>query len=295
MARIICCGEGMLELSRRGEQWDLGYGGDTLNTAIHLKRLGHDVAYLTALGSDPFSEKLREDWEREGLDTSLVLTHPTRNAGLYTITTDQAGERNFAYWRENSAARDTFDLADMEVRRKAIEGCDLFYFSLISAAILPDNGRIALILLANTVRDEGGLVAFDGNYRPLLWQNVETARSIRDAGVRSADIGLPTLDDERALSGAPDADTVAAHWNGLGCKETIVKLGAQGCRLPDGTVIKPREALAPVDTSGAGDAFNAGYLDARLRGLDPSAAAQAGHALAGWTIMRPGAIPPQDS
>jgi 2-dehydro-3-deoxygluconokinase len=295
VARIICCGEGMLELSRRGEQWDLGYGGDTLNTAIHLKRLGHDVAYLTALGSDPFSEKLREDWEREGLDTSLVLTHPTRNAGLYTITTDQAGERNFAYWRENSAARDTFDLADMEVRRKAIEGCDLFYFSLISAAILPDNGRIALILLANTVRDEGGLVAFDGNYRPLLWQNVETARSIRDAGVRSADIGLPTLDDERALSGAPDADTVAAHWNGLGCKETIVKLGAQGCRLPDGTVIKPREALAPVDTSGAGDAFNAGYLDARLRGLDPSAAAQAGHALAGWTIMRPGAIPPQDS
>lgn len=293
MARIVCCGEGMLELSHRGE-WKLGYGGDTLNTAIHLARLGHDVAFLTALGNDPFSAELRKRWEGEGLDTSLIQTHPTRNVGLYAITTGDDGERSFTYWRDVSAARELFELADNEVRQRAIAGCDLFYFSLISAAILPRNGQIGLLLLATMVREEGGLVAFDGNYRPQLWENAATAIGIHDAALRAANIGLPTLDDECELAGDQDAAAVAAHWQDLGCEETVVKLGAAGCRLPDGTVVTPLQALEPVDTSGAGDAFNAGYLDARLRGLGPADAAAAGHALAGWTIMRPGAIPPPD-
>lgn len=283
----------MLELSHDGE-WKLGYGGDTLNTAIHLARLGHDVAYLTALGNDPFSAELRKRWEGEGLDTSLIQTHPSRNVGLYAITTDDGGERSFTYWRDVSAARELFDLADNEVRQRAIAGCDLFYFSLISAAILPRNGQIGLLMLATMVRDEGGRVAFDGNYRPQLWENSATANGIHDAAIRAADIGLPSLDDECELTGDRDAAAVAVHWQGLGCAETVVKLGAQGCRLPDGTVVLPLQELEPVDTSGAGDAFNAGYLDARLRGLGPAEAAATGHALAGWTIMRPGAIPPPD-
>jgi 2-dehydro-3-deoxygluconokinase len=295
MARIVCCGEGMLELSRRGEDWKLGYGGDTLNTAIHLARLGHDVAYFTALGTDPLSAKLRADWEAEGLDTSLILTHPSRNAGLYAITTDDAGERSFAYWRETAAVRELFDLADTVTRRRVITGCDLFYHSLITTAVLNDNGRVALLLLAGLIRNQGGRVAFDGNYRPRLWENLEVTRAMHDGAIRAADIGLPTLEDECALTGAADADVVAEAWQRLGCKETVVKLGADGCRLPDGKVVPPPNKLEPVDTSGAGDAFNAGYLDARLRGATPEEAALKGHKVAGWTVMRPGAIPARDS
>ena len=92
----------MLELSRPngsegGDDWQLGYGGDTLNTAIHLARAGHDVAYLTALGRDPLSADLKVKWAPEGLDTSLVLTHPTRSTGLYAISTDASGARSFTY------------------------------------------------------------------------------------------------------------------------------------------------------------------------------------------------------
>lgn len=295
MARIVCCGEGMLELSRRGADWRLGYGGDTLNTAIHLARLGHDVTYLTALGSDPFSDQLRAQWQAEGLDTSLVLTHPSRQPGLYAISIDARGERSFAYWRDTSAARELFALADTELLRRVVENCDLFYYSLISAAILPDSGRVTLLLLANMVRDAGGRVAFDGNYRPRLWQTPEVARLVRDGALRVADIGLPTLDDETLLSGERDGEAVASHWQGLGCQETIVKLGAAGCRLPDGTLLRPGEVISPVDTSGAGDAFNAGYLSSRLKDEDVAAAAREGHRLAAWTIMRPGAIPPRDA
>lgn len=295
MARIVCIGEGMLELSRRAPDWKLGYGGDTLNTALHLARAGHDVAYLTALGADPFSAELKERWRAEGIDTGMVLTHPTRQAGLYAITTDETGERSFTYWRDTSAAREMFALETTQDALYEAESADLLYFSLISLAILPPAGRQTLLDLCLCVRANGGRIAFDGNYRPRLWADRDEALTTRDAAIALADIGLPTLEDETAISREPDAEAVARHWAGLGCSETVVKLGAQGCRLPDGKRCAPESTLQPVDTSGAGDAFNAGYLDARLSGASLADAARAGHALAGWTIMRPGAIPPRES
>jgi len=74
----------------------------------------------------------------------------------------------------------------------------------------------------------------------------------------------------------------------------VVKLGAGGCLLPDGAILPPPRVLTPIDTSGAGDAFNGGYLSARLNGMSVADAASAGHDLAGWCVMRPGAIPAAD-
>lgn len=298
MAIIACCGEGMLELVRPGTErhgdWRLGYGGDTLNTGIHLARAGHDVGYLTALGEDIFSRQLRDQWGKEGLDCSLALTHPVRHAGLYAVTTDDKGERSFTYWRDSSAAREMFALPTMAAAAARCARCDLFLFSLITLAILPGEGRASLLDLARTVRARGGHVAFDGNYRARLWAGGAEAAKWRDEAIAVADIGLPTLDDERAL-GLGDAAAVAGHWRALGCNETIVKLGAAGCLLPDGSFLAPPATLRPVDTSGAGDAFNGGYLAARLTGADIRSAALAGHERAGWCIMRRGAIPPLDA
>jgi 2-dehydro-3-deoxygluconokinase len=289
----------MLELvrpraSNEGAGWQLGYGGDTLNTAIHLARAGQDVAYLTAIGSDPLSSELKTQWAAEGLDTALVLDHPTRNTGLYAISTDEKGERSFSYWRDNSAAREMFALPAMEAALAVAERAELLAFSLISLAILPAEARERLFDLCRQIRSNGGRIAFDGNYRPRLWPSAADARAARDAAIACADIGLPTFEDENMLSGEVSADAVHDHWASLGCSETIVKLGAAGARLPDGTVIAPPALLQPVDTSGAGDAFNGGYLAARLDGANLSEAVMAGHRLAGWCVMRPGAIPPRD-
>jgi 2-dehydro-3-deoxygluconokinase len=289
--RIVLIGEGMLELTREGEGWQLGYGGDTLNTAIHLARAGHDVAYLTALGGDSLSADLKAKWAAEGLDTALVLEHPARTTGLYAIATDPAGERSFAYWRDTSAAREMFALPGSEAALAAAARAELLAFSLITLAILPSEDRAKLLAAAREVRGRGGMVAFDGNYRARLWTSAEDARAARDAGIACATIGLPTLEDEQLLGQSGDEIAVAAHWSALGCTETVVKLGPRGCLLADGTLVAPPVQLRPLDTSGAGDAFNAGYLDARLNGDDFANAAAVGHALAAWTIMRPGAIP----
>jgi 2-dehydro-3-deoxygluconokinase len=292
--RVVLVGEAMLELSQDGESWQLAYGGDTLNTAIHLARAGVDTAFLTALGTDPFSADLKRRWAAEGLDTSLVLADPLRNPGLYAITCDAAGERSFTYWRNDSAARQVFACEGIDDALASAAQADLLAFSLVSLAVLPPDSRDALLALARKVRERGGQVAFDGNYRPRLWPDAATARTSRDAAIALATIGLPTLEDEVLLGSANDPAAVAAHWQSLGCAETVVKLGADGCRLPDGRIIAPESMLAPVDTSGAGDAFNAGYLAARLPGAALEQAARGGHALAGWTIMRRGAIPARE-
>ena len=293
--RITFVGEGMVELRQAaGEDYRLGYGGDTLNTAIHMARMDCKVAYASALGSDAFSADLRAQWAAEGLDCSALLTDPARSTGLYAISLDAAGERSFSYWRSDSAARQFFALPQTAAALETIRRSDLLAFSLISLAILPDSGKEALLALAAQVCEAGGKVAFDANYRARLWQDPGTAARWRDRAIALATTGLPTLDDEREIGGAATAAEVAAHWQGLGCAETIVKLGAEGCRLPDGSVVEPPARLQPVDTSGAGDAFNAGYLAARMAGMDIQTAAVRGHELAAWTIMRSGAIPLRD-
>lgn len=292
--RVVIIGEGMLELSPAGEAWRLGHGGDTLNTAIHLARLGIETAYFTALGADPFSDDLRAAWAAEGLDTSLILTDPTRRPGLYAIATDPAGERSFTYWRGESAARGLFDLPGAEAAADAARQADLLCFSLISLAILPASARKRLLGLARSVRARCGRVAFDGNYRPALWPDAATAIGVRDAAIACCDIGLPTLADEALLSQTKTAEAVAAHWTGLGAPEVVVKLGPEGCLIGGGGIIAPAPVAAPVDTSGAGDAFNAGYLAARIGGGEIAEACLAGHRLAAWTIMRRGAIPARD-
>lgn len=286
MSRIVVIGEAMVEeLVGTGDRRS-GYGGDTLNTAIHLARLGHDVAFVTAVGSDAESQALKMAWAGEGIDTSHVMAHPDRTVGRYYIAVDTKGERTFTYDRDRSAARDMFALPAMDHALKCAETADLVIYSLITLAILPPAARERLFRLK--VR-----LAFDGNYRPRLWASAQEAAAVRDIAIGLAAIGLPTLEDEASILGKDTTpDAIASHWGSLGCEEVVVKLGASGARLPGGVISAPQSVLEPIDTSGAGDAFNAGFISHRLRGASLTKAAEEGHRIAGWTIMRPGAIPP---
>ena len=294
-ATITVIGEAMLELSRgQGDSWNLRYGGDVINTAVHLARSGDTVRLASALGADAMSADLRAQWEAEGVDTGLVLAAADRLPGLYAIETDATGERTFHYWRSEAAARRMFALPDSEAMGEAAAQSDLLYFSLITLAILPDEGREALLALCAAVKARGGKVAFDGNYRARLWPDATTACHWRDRAIALADIGLPTLADEVEMGEVDDARDAAARWGAGEGREIIVKLGGEGCLVGDQLVAPPRR-IDVVDSSGAGDAFNAGYLHARLAGAAPVEAALAGHRLAGWNIGRRGAIPARDA
>lgn len=290
---IFVFGEAMLEYHGHGGE-GLRYGGDTLNTAIHLARDGHDVAYVTALGSDAISDALIAAWQAEGIDTRFVLRHPTRHPGIYAIHVDEVGERSFLYWRDQSAARAMFELPQMAEALVAAERASLLYFSLISLAILPPEGRARLLELADVVRSAGGEVAYDSNFRRNLWPSIAVARDTSWQAVRLATIGLPTNIDEQQLQELDlTVDQMGAQWLAHGCADVVIKAGEHGCYhfCPDTREHFSAERAEVVDSSGAGDAFNAGFLSAFMKGLGLKDAIQSGQQLARWVIGRRGALP----
>lgn len=289
--KVVCFGEGMIELARGADgQARVGSGGDTLNTAVYLARLGVPVSFLTALGGDPWSEDLRKAWGAEGVALDLALTHPGRAPGLYAIATDAAGERSFTYWRDQSAARALFDCPGVEDALALAARCDLLLLSGITLALFDDAGRARIGALLRAVRANGGRVAFDPNHRARLWPDVGRYRAAVTAIRPYVSIALPSFDDERAVWGDAAPDATFERWSAGGV-ETIVKNGSEGALTAAGWV--PAPVRVALDTTGAGDSFNAGYLSARLAGHGVEEAARRGARLAAEVVRHPGAIIPR--
>ena len=296
MSRIVIFGECMVELVNRGpDTLSKGYAGDTYNTAVYLKRCARDisVSYLTAIGADFLSDELLFKMGDEEINTDQVYRSEDRNLGLYMVRTDKHGERTFAYWRANSAATQTLNLM-----RGDLSNADVFYFSGISLAILDEVQRLKLFDLIDGFRAKGGKVVFDPNYRPRLWPGPEHAQLWTNKAYSHADIAFPGGDDHLALYGHTDVDAIHQHVADLGVKEIIVKNGAVGVHIyeKDSHCIVPVERVETVvDTTAAGDAFNGGYLSARLSGKDMTDSASFGAKVAATVISYPGAIVEKDA
>lgn len=295
---VFIFGEAMLEYHSHGGADGLRYGGDTLNTAIHMARIGQKVAYVTAVGTDPISDAMVADWAAEGVTTRHVLRHPSRSPGIYAINVDKMGERSFLYWRERSAAREMFQLPDMADVLRAAKDASMLYFSLISLAIATEDGRAQLLGLADANKRAGKIVAYDSNFRPNLWRSNDEALAISEQAIAAATLGLPTNVDEQQLRGRELSEAaIASLWLEGGCEEVVVKSGEHGCFIATRNSSGQKHStsrIEPVDTSGAGDAFNAAYLSARLDQLDPEIGIAKGQTLAKWVISRDGAIPRRD-
>lgn len=283
--RIACVGEAMIELSFAAPNLGaprVAFAGDTLNMAVYLKRAMGDaaqVAYVTAMGQDPFSDAALAFMAGEGIETGHILRDPARMPGLYAITTDEAGERSFHYWRDSSAARAMFSRPE---GLAMLAGFDVIALSAISIAILPEAAREALAERLAGLRATGTRVVFDSNYRPRLWSSVELARGWVERFWRLTDIGLPSVDDEQALFAETEEATTLARLRGYGLRQGAMKRGARGpVALEAGVTggdFAPADSV--VDTTAAGDSFNGAFLGALLQGQGTAAAMRAGHALA---------------
>jgi len=302
--RIALLGECMIEL--RGQMFGAmqqNFGGDTLNTAVYLARLGRDsgidVAFATELGTDAYSDAMIAAWDKERIDTSLVLREAGRMPGLYTIQVDENGERTFYYWRDSSAAKHYFDGASSPLEER-IEALDALYYSGISLAVLSPEGRERLFSCADRLRARGGRVIFDNNYRARLWPGGHAeAREWYRRAFATCDMALITLDDHQALLEIADADEAIRNAYSLAAAEVVVKRGGEPTLIrvagQPPIVVPTFKVSHVVDTTGAGDSFAGGYLAARLQGLAPEASAKCGNKLASIVIQHSGAIIPAEA
>jgi 2-dehydro-3-deoxygluconokinase len=301
--RAACIGECMIELNQREPATlALAFGGDTLNTAVYLARLNPRarlaVDYVTALGDDPYSDAMIAMWRGEGIGTASVARLPGRLPGLYLIRIDDKGERRFFYYRSAAAARELFDDAATLPLLSALSDYDLLYFSAITLSILGAVARDRFFAALAAARAQGSRIAFDSNFRPAGWPDRAAARQVIGRFLACVDIALPTFDDEAALFGDNDAEATARRYAEAGVREIAIKLGAAGCLLDDGgrrQHVAVARQVKPVDTTAAGDSFNAGYLSFRLAGRSAREAALAGHRLAAVKIGYRGALMPYDA
>lgn len=304
--RIAVIGECMLEMNLssncRNHQSearlaaDLSFGGDSLNTALYMSRLGSEVDYVTALGDDHLSDWMIQQWQLEGIGCDLVKREAGGTPGLYLIETDATGERTFHYWRDRSPARRLLD--NPAAARQLFDQLRRFstvYLSGISLAILSPYGRECLFDFLAEFRHGGGKVVFDGNYRPRLWSSETLTRKAYEQIYRLTDLALPTMEDESALFGDTDADSIVSRLRHWGIAEVVLKMGPDGCLIAcqnHEPHLVAAEKVIPLDTTAAGDSFNAGYLSRRLAGDSVEASARCGHKLAATVIQHRGAIIP---
>ena len=300
--RVAIIGECMVELQKSGDTVKQSFGGDTLNTAVYLSRLtsqhGIETSYITGLGKDPFSREMLEAWQKEKINTDLVRISETKLPGMYAIETAPDGERSFYYWRNDAAAK--FWLRDIDILPLANELSQFqwIYLSGISLAILPEECREKLFDTLLLCHQDGVKIAFDNNYRPKLWDSVQTARDTYLKFMALTDMAFLTFDDEVMLYGDTKVNQAIERAEYCGIKEIIVKRGAEPCLVVNAgerDEIAATKVAKVIDTTAAGDSFSAGYLAKRLTGGTPHEAAQLGHQVAGTVIQHRGAIIPLDA
>jgi len=296
--RIACIGEAMIELSldEGSNKAAFGFAGDTLNTAIYLRRNiapEHDVAFVSAVGTDELSKRMVQFIASQGVLVDNIERFADLLPGIYSIGLNEAGERSFNYWRDNSAARRLFQMPDGKPCLKNLLSYDVIYASAISLAILPAQIREAFLDWINIFRKNGGLFAFDSNYRPQLWESPEEARRIVELAWKLCDIALPSKDDEMEIFGDSSCKEILDRFERYGVKAGALKRGVIG-PLPIGKTIDKSIVFRPaekvVDSTAAGDSFSGAYLAEFLTSGNPTNALRAGHVCARAVVQHRGAI-----
>ena len=257
--------------------------GSEANLAVGLARLGHRVAFLGCVGDDGFGAAIVRKLRGEGVDVERLRVVEGARTGVMFRERRGAGPTEVIYHRSGSAGS-MFGPADVSAAVDAglLAGARRLHCSGITPAISA-SARAAMILAIDVATAAGLAVSLDVNLRRRLWADEEAAAVLRPL-VSRCDVVFASLDEAAAIAGVPPdaaARPMAEAVLELGARRVVLKLGADGAAslAADGEwVAAPAVPVVVVDPVGAGDAFCAGYLAARLEGLDEMAALRLGNA-----------------
>lgn len=290
---LITIGECMVEMAPSDDdRYQMGFAGDMFNSAWYARQLASSdisVGFLSAIGDDAVSARMEQFIRSAGVEPHLSVV-PGKSVGLYLISLNN-GERSFSYWRSDSAAR---RMTDGLEQLPGLGMGDMALFSGITLAILNDTRRATLLDLLGDARARGVTIAFDPNIRPRLWSSADDMRRWITMAAGVADLVLPSFDDEATHFGdvTPQATIARYHASGAGC--VVIKNGAGPVCASDGSspvlMVQPPLVKTIIDTTAAGDAFNGGFLVARLKGTSMEKSIDAGCAVAAKVIGARGAL-----
>lgn len=293
MLDIIAIGECMVELFADGPiatapVLHKSHGGDALIVATAATRLGSRAGLVTRVGRDPFESFLLDKLVWAGIDISRVEAIEGHN-GLYVISLLEDGRRDFAYYRQGSAAT-TLTVKDLDAAY--LRSARVVHTSGITQAISP-GCRDVVREAARLVHGRGPLFSFDPNFRRRLWSPADARVALHEI-LPYVDVLLLSAPDEAfELTDLADPREVIDYFWSHGPKVVVVKQGHEGCVVGAERTITHVPAYRPgpaVDTTGAGDVFNGAFLHGLASGAEPVEAAHLAIAMAGLTVQGRGAL-----
>ena len=258
--------------------------GAEANVAVGLARLGRSVAYIGRVGDDGFGTAITRALRGEGVDLAHLAVDRNARTGVMFRERRVLGAMDVVYHRSGSAgSRLSIEDVDRANEAGVIRGARWVHLTGITPALSP-SARAAVDRARELARDAGATVSLDLNLRRRLWSEEEAARVLRELA-SEVDVVLGSVDELALVAGTDqdrDPEEIVAVVSELGPSTVVAKLGATGAiGLEEGG--RPVHAPAfdvpvVVDPVGAGDAFCAGFIAARLEGTDLATALRMGNA-----------------
>ena len=293
--KILAIGEPLIEMVRLPEDNEgrpafvQSFGGDTSTVMIAAARQGGHTGYLTGISDDMFGKQFQTLWHDEGVDVSFCPVRKGDPTGVCFIDPDPSG-RKFSYARRGSASSlyGPDDLPEDVIRQARV-----LHVSGITLAI-SDSMRNAALRAIQLIKEAGGMVSLDLNYRPALWPSKDRAVDVILSVAEQSDIVFPSDDEAEMLFGTDDPDTIVDEFLNRGAKIVACKRGEQGAYLAtaDTRFAVPPVPTTPVDSAGAGDSFAGAFLAWYLETNSVETAAQRAAEVAAGTVSGLGAVGP---
>lgn len=270
MLDVVTLGESMVlfvpqrhGLLRNASSFDRSVAGAESNLAVGLARLGHQVGWMSRLGNDEFGESILAFLRAEGVNVDAVTRDETAPTAVFFKERRRAGASRVFYYRTGSAAS---RLSTSDLREDYIRNARCLHLTGITPAL--SRGCAEVVRRAMEIAREAGVpVSFDPNIRLKLWAADAARESLLEL-LPLVDWLLAGHEEVELLTGESDPERAAAILSEHGPETVVVKLGAAGALAIAGQEIIscPAFPVDVVDTIGAGDAFDAGFLSGRLRG-----------------------------
>lgn len=268
MSGVFTFGETMALVRAESGPWEtassasIGIGGADSNVAIGLARLGVHVSWLGRVGDDALGRRIVRELRAEGIEVHAPVG-PGRT-GLMVKEKRTPHTSGVIFYRAGSAGS---TLAPEDIPTSVVADAGLVHVTGITAA-LSASARATVHAVIEVARSKGVPVSFDVNHRPSLWHDEDPAPLYRSLAQRS-DIVFAGEDEARLLVGDAGTPLALAHAiAALGPAEVLIKSGSRGSTgvVEGDEITLPALSVPVVDTVGAGDAYVAGYLAARLDG-----------------------------
>lgn len=269
------------------------FGGAPMNTLVGVVRLGSTAGAITVIGDDPFGQFLLRELKNNGVDVSRVkVKKNVRTTLAFVANEPETGERTFIFYRSPWVRGTSVDsLTPEDIDYNYISSAKFLHVS--GFALSQNPTRRAVFAAITHAKKKGVKVSFDPTLRLDVWRSEGTIRIIYNKVLKASDIATFSREEAEFVLGTKDPEKAADKALKYGVEVVGIKLGEKGSlvKTKDGRcVFEPAFRVKAVDTTGAGDGWNAGLLIGLLKGWDLEKCVKVANAVGALVVTKHGAI-----